>query len=70
MYIKSNVELTTQIINLIDQSGYKKTYLSDKLGIKNQNFNRLINKKNMSLDEANNILKILGYNAKIVIEKD
>lgn len=70
MEIHTNQELAQAIDDLILQNGIKKTWLSDKMGIANQNFNRLLTKKNLSVDEANKVLKLLGYHAKIIIEKD
>lgn len=70
MTINNNSELSQAINNIIKESGIKKTYLSNKMGIPNQNFNRLVNKKNISLDDANKILNHLGYTAKITIKKD
>jgi hypothetical protein len=62
--------LSNTINNLIKESGIKKIVLAEKMGIVNQNLNRKINKKNLSLDETNDIINPLGYKAKIVIEKD
>ena len=70
MTINNNTELSQAINEIIKESGIKKIYLSDKMGIPNQNFNRLVNKKNISLDDANKILNHLGYTAKIIIKKD
>ena len=70
MAIKTNQELAQEIEKIIDDNGIKKIWLSEKLGISNQNFNRLMSKKKFSLDDANKILNIIGYNAKIIIEKD
>ena len=70
MVVKSNEELSQAVSDIIKDNGRKKIYLSEKIGISNQNFNRLISKKNFSLDDANRILKILGYHAYISIEKD
>lgn len=70
MTIKSNEELSQVIEKIIDDNGVKKTWLSEQMGIANQNLNRLINKKNLSLDDVNRILKPLGYSANISIEKD
>lgn len=70
MTIKSNEELSQVIEKIINDNGVKKTWLSEQMGIANQNFNRLINKKNLSLDDVNRILKPLGYSANISIEKD
>lgn len=68
--INNNAELSNTINNLIKESGIKKIVLAEKMGIVNQNLNRKINKKNLSLDETNEIINPLGYKAKIIIEKD
>ena len=70
MEIRTNKELSETIEKIIADNGIKKTWLSEKIGISNQNFNRLMAKKHFSLDDANRILNVLGYNAKIIIEKD
>lgn len=70
MEISNNAELSNTINNLIKESGIKKIVLAEKMGIVNQNLNRKINKKNLSLDETNDIINPLGYKAKIIIEKD
>lgn len=70
MDINNNAELSNKINDLIKESGIKKIVLAEKMGIVNQNLNRKINKKNLSLDETNEIVKPLGYKAKIIIEKD
>jgi hypothetical protein len=68
--INNNAELSSTINNIIKESGIKKIVLAEKMGIVNQNLNRKINKKNLSLDETNEIINPLGYKAKIIIEKD
>lgn len=70
MDINNNAELSNTINDLIKESGIKKIVLAEKMGIVNQNLNRKINKKNLSLDETNDIINPLGYKAKIIIEKD
>ncbi len=70
MEIHTNQELAQAIEKIIDDNGIKKIWLSEKMGIANQNLNRLLSKKSLSLDDANRILNHLGYNAKIIIEKD
>ena len=70
MDINNNSELSSAINNIIKESGIKKIVLSEKMGIVNQNLNRKINKKKLSLDETNEIINPLGYKAKIIIEKD
>nr|DAQ83144.1 MAG TPA: protein-turn-helix DNA binding protein [Caudoviricetes sp.] len=69
MIINTNSELSQAINDIIKESGYKKTYIADQLGIKNQNFNNKINKNNLSIDETNKILNIIGYDCKMIIEK-
>lgn len=70
MDINNNAQLSNKINDLIKESGIKKIVLAEKMGIVNQNLNRKINKKNLSLDETNKIINPLGYKAKIIIEKD
>lgn len=67
--INNNQELSNAIEKIIDDNGIKKKWLSEKTGIINQNLNRFIKKKNLSLDEANRILDQIGYKAKIIIKK-
>lgn len=68
--IQSNAELSEAVNQIIKESGYKKVFIAEKLGISNQNLNRLISKKNFSLDDANKILNIINHQAKIVIENN
>ncbi len=70
MVIHTNKELAQAVNTAIKESGYKKIFIAEKLGISNQNFNRLMGKKNFSIDDANSILNIIGYDAKIVIENN
>ena len=70
MAITTNQELVQAVNKIIEDNGIKKIWLSEKIGIANQNFNRLIAKKNLSLDEVNRILKPIGYSATISIKKD
>lgn len=67
--IKSNAELIQAVQDLISDNGIKKTWLADQLGIANQNLNRLISKKSMSLDDANRILNLMGYEVIAEIKK-
>lgn len=67
--IKSNAELIQAVQDLISDNGIKKTWLADQLGIANQNLNRLISKKSMSLDDANRILNLMRYEVIAEIRK-
>lgn len=68
--VNTNSELSKTIDGLISEKGIKKTWLAEQMGVANQNVNKLINKKNISLDDANKILSLLGYKASICIEKE
>ena len=67
--INNNEELRDSIKDLIDENGVKKSWIAQKLNICNQNVNNLLGKKNISLEDANKVLNLMGYKATIVIEK-
>lgn len=67
--ISTNKELSQALEETISSNGIKKTWLSEQLGVANQNVNKMINKKNISLDDVNKILSVMGYKASVVIEK-
>lgn len=69
MEIKTNHELAQAIEKAIEESGYKKMYIADQIGIKNQNLKRYIYKNNMSLDDANKLLDMIGLQATIEISE-
>lgn len=69
MTIHTNKELSQAIEKAIDESGYKKMYIADQIGIKNQNLKRYIYKNNMSLDDANKLLDMIGLQATVNISK-
>lgn len=68
MAIRSNEELSNAIDKAIKESGYKRMYIAEQLGIANQNLKRTIH-SSLSLDDANKILDIIGYDAIMTIEK-
>lgn len=68
MAIKNNEELSNAIDKAIKDSGYKRMYVAEQLGIANQNLKRTIH-SNLSLDDANKILHIIGYDITVSIEK-
>lgn len=71
MDITTNKELSEAINQIIQESGYKKSYIAEQLGISNQNFSRLLNKKHFSIDDANRILNVIGYKANMsIVKKD
>lgn len=67
--ITNNKELAQAVNAAIKESGYKKNWIADQLGIANQNLKRFIEKDNFSLDDANKILDIIGYKAIITLSK-
>ncbi len=69
MAIKTNKELSQAIDQAITDSGYKRGYISDQLGIANQNLKKSIYKQNISIDDANKILKLVDCEAEITIKK-
>ncbi len=69
MTIKTNQELSQAIDKAISESGYKRIYISEQLGIANQNLKKSIYKQNISLDDANKILKLIDCEAEIIIKK-
>lgn len=69
MTIKSNAELKQAVNKAIKDSGIKKNFISDKLGISRQAFYKMMNEKeSFSLDDANKILGILGKETETVIK--
>lgn len=69
MDIKTNQELSQAIEKAIEDSGYKKQYIAEQIGIKGQNLKRYIYKNNMSLDDANKLLDMIGLQAAINISQ-
>lgn len=67
--IKTNKELSDAVNNAIAESGMKKSYIAEKLGITKQAFTHLMNKKGFSLDDANKVLSIIGYHAETTVDK-
>ncbi len=66
MAITTNQELAQAVNIAIKESGYKKSYIADKLEISRQAFSNFMSKQNFSLDDANKILEII--NKKTVTE--
>ena len=60
MDINNNAELRQAVDETIKESGYKKSWIADQLGISRQGFSNLLNKSNFSLDDANKILSIIN----------
>lgn len=69
MAIKTNQELAQAVNETILQSGVKKTFISEKLGISRQALDNMISKKHFSIDDANRILSLIGYETIADIKK-
>lgn len=70
MAIKTNQELAQAVNQTIIQTGIKKTFISEKLGISRQALDKLLDKKNFSLEDANKILSVIGYTTECIIKKE
>ena len=69
MDIKNNDDLKIAVLKAIDDSGYKKSFIADKMGISRQAFSNFLNKSNFSLDDANKILNVINMYSITVIHK-
>ncbi len=69
MAIKTNYELVRAVNGAIAESGIKKYSIAEKMGISRQAFTNFMNKSNFSLDDANKILSIIGYETITKIHK-
>lgn len=66
----TNKDLSKLVNQTIKDNGINKTFISDKLGISRQALDHMMNKKHFSIDDANKILNVIGYEIKdILIEK-
>ena len=70
MTIKTNKELVIAVNEIIKESGYKKNWIANQLGISRQALTHFMKKANFSIDDANKILSVIGYNAKVRIDKN
>lgn len=57
----TNKDLSALVNQTIKNNGINKTFISDKLGVTRQQIDNLLNKKQFSIDDANKILNIIGY---------
>lgn len=67
--ISTNKGLTEAVEQVITDNGVKKTWIAEKLGVANQNVNKMIRKNNFSVDDANKILSLFGYEVVVTIVK-
>lgn len=69
MEIKSNKEMVEAVEKVIKESGYKKGWIADQLGISKQALTQFLQKVNFSVDDANRILNVIGYEINATIHK-
>lgn len=67
--IKNNKDLAQAVNNAIAESGYKKLWIAQQLGISRQALSHFLQKANFSLDDANKILSIIGYQTITKVDK-
>lgn len=53
--------LAIDIDNFIKSKGIKKTFVAQQMGISYTYFNKLLEKDNFTIDDANRILSVIGY---------
>lgn len=70
MVIKNNDELKQAVNKAIDDSGYKKMWIAEQMGISRQAFSNFMNKSNFSIDDANKILTLIDSNVIAEIHKN
>lgn len=68
--IRSNEELRQAVNKAVEDSGYKKMWIAQKMGISRQAFTNFMNKSNFSIDDANKILTLIGVNLVAEIHKN
>ena len=62
-------ELREAVQKAIADSGIKKTYLADKLNLTRQGLDKMLNKKQFTLDDANKILNLLNMSVTAIINE-
>lgn len=59
--VMTNKDLSNLVNQIIKDNGIKKSFIADKLDISRQALDHLITKKQFSIDDANKVLNIIGY---------
>lgn len=67
--LNDNASLVGAVNNAIQESGYKKSYIADCLGMTRQNFSKMLAKTNFNVNDANRILNVIGYEAVLELHK-
>lgn len=69
MDIKTNQELIQAVNQAIKESGYKKIWISEQLGMTRQALTQFMQKQSFSIDDANKILTVIGYETATKVNK-
>lgn len=69
MTINNTDQLREAVQKAIADSGIKKTYLADKLNLTRQGFDKMLNKKQFTLDDANKVLNLLNMSVTAIINE-
>lgn len=57
----TNKELSVIVNQYITESGVTKSFIAKKIGVSRQAIDKILEKKNFSIDDANKILNVIGY---------
>jgi len=57
----TNKELATLVDDTIKNTGVTKMHIAKKLGVSRQQIDNILAKQNFSVDDANKLLNIIGY---------
>lgn len=68
--ISNNKDLVLAVNQAIQESGYKKMWIADQLGISRQALTHFLQKANFSIDDANKVLTVIGYTVQATVDKN
>ena len=57
-------ELAQKVNDCIKENGIKKTWIAERMGCTQQALNKRLNKKNFTVEDANEILNTFGFEMK------
>ena len=57
----TNKDLANLVDNTIKETGVTKMHIAKKLNVSRQQIDNILSKQNFSVDDANKLLKIVGY---------
>lgn len=57
----TNKQLSVIVNQYITESGVTKSFIAKKIGVSRQAIDKILEKKNFSIDDANKILNVIGY---------